>query len=135
MKKYVQLSIFYMVLGLIGGVFYREFTKLNGFEGVTTLKALHPHALVLGFFFFIAVLLVEKSFAVSQIKSFKAWLVTYNISLIYVLITMTIRGIYQVNGADMAGLNHIAGLAHALLGTSMVWFTLLLYKAVGKQEA
>lgn len=31
-----------------GGVFYREFTKLNGFTDFTTLSVVHTHCLILG---------------------------------------------------------------------------------------
>ena len=37
MKKYLNLSLAYAVAAMAGGVFYREFTKLNGFVGVTAL--------------------------------------------------------------------------------------------------
>ena len=33
MKKYFNFATFYLVLGLVMGVFYREFTKFIGFEG------------------------------------------------------------------------------------------------------
>jgi len=42
--------IVYGVLGLIGGVFYCEFTKLNGFTSFTTLSVFHTHYLMLGVF-------------------------------------------------------------------------------------
>lgn len=45
MKRLMNVSIVYGVLGLIGGVFYREFSKLNGF---TTLSVVHTHYLILG---------------------------------------------------------------------------------------
>ena len=49
MKRLMNASIVYGVLGLIvGGVFYREFTKLNGFTGFTTLSVVHTHYLILG---------------------------------------------------------------------------------------
>ena len=35
MKKYFNLATFYLILGLAMGVFYSEFTKINGFEGKT----------------------------------------------------------------------------------------------------
>lgn len=44
----MNVSIVYGVLGLIGGVFYREFSKLNGFTGFTTLSVVHTHYLILG---------------------------------------------------------------------------------------
>ena len=48
MKKYLNLSLGYAVAAMAGGVFYREFTKLNGFTGVTTLGKVHPHLFLLG---------------------------------------------------------------------------------------
>lgn len=135
MKKYLNLATFYLVLGLVGGVFFREFTKINGFEGTTTLRALHPHALMLGFFMFIIIMMLEKSFTLSQSKHFGKWLVLYNISLIYVWVALLIRGVVEVKGLEFVGLNHIAGLGHALLGVSLVWFVVILHKVVGKEAA
>ena len=37
MKKYLNFSLAYAVAAMAGGVFYREFTKFNGFDGVTAL--------------------------------------------------------------------------------------------------
>lgn len=133
MKKYLNLASFYLALGLIGGVFFREFTKLNGFEGETALKALHPHALVLGFLMFLMVLVLEKNFRISKVKHFGKWLIAYNTTFIYVWITLLIRGIAQVKGVQISGLNHISGLAHALFGASIVWLVVILYKAIGKE--
>ncbi|MEG1991497.1 MAG: DUF2871 family protein, partial [Christensenella sp.] len=31
MKKYLNISLIYAIVAMAGGVFYREFTKLNGF--------------------------------------------------------------------------------------------------------
>ena len=134
MKKLFKISTFYLVLGLILGVFYREFSKLNEFTGVTTLSATHTHALVLGFIFFIIVLLLEKNFFISKIKSFKIWLVTYNVGLIYLLSTLVYRGILQVQGVDFSGLSHIAGLGHAVLGISLIWFVVIVNKAIKNYE-
>lgn len=38
MKKYFTLFFIYLILALIGGVFYREFTKAFEFTGKTTLS-------------------------------------------------------------------------------------------------
>lgn len=35
MKKTINLSILYAILAMSGGVFFREFTKFNHFDGVT----------------------------------------------------------------------------------------------------
>ncbi|MGX4599423.1 DUF2871 domain-containing protein [Faecalimicrobium sp. JNUCC 81] len=130
MQKYFKLSTFYLILGLILGVFYREFTKLNNFTDPTTLGLLHAHTLVLGFVFFILVLLLEKNFEISKVKNFKSWIITYNIGLIYLLSTLTFRGILEVNNSDFAGLSHIAGLGHAILGISLIWFIVIVNKSL-----
>lgn len=130
MQKIFKISSFYLFLGLILGVFYREFTKFNNFTGTTTLGLVHSHVLVLGFLFFIIVLLLEKNFTLSQVKNFNKWMITYNIGLIYLVSTLVFRGILQVQGNDFAGLSHIAGLGHAILGVSLIWFTIIVNKAI-----
>lgn len=130
MQKYFKLSTFYLVVGLLLGVFYREFTKLSGFNGVTVLSAAHTHTLVLGFLFFIIVLLLEKNFSISESKNFKAWIVIYNVGVLGLISTLVARGVLQVNGSEFAGLSHIAGLCHAILGVALIWFAVIVNKAV-----
>lgn len=134
MQKYFKISTFYLVLGLLIGVFYREFTKMNNFTGRTTLSLAHTHVFVLGFIFFILVLLLEKNFNISKIKNFKIWIISYNIGLIYLIFTLVFRGILQVNNSDFAGLSHIAGLGHAILGVSLIWFVTIVNKAIKNSE-
>ncbi len=54
----------------------------------------------------------------------------YNISLIYLVVTFTIRGTFQVLGHDFVGLNHISGLSHVLLSIALIWFTIICNKAI-----
>ena len=135
MQKYFKISSFYLALGLILGVFYREFTRFNNFTDATTLGLVHTHTLVLGFIFFILVLLLEKNFNISSIKNFKAWIITYNIGLIYLLSTLVFRGILEVKGSDFAGLSHISGLGHAILGISLAWFCVIVNKSIKNYES
>ena len=128
MQKYFKISSFYLLFGLVMGIFSREFPKLNNFSGYTVLKSVHTHTLVLGFLFFIIVLLLEKNFTISNNKSFNKWIVLYNLGLLYLIITLSIRGILQVIGSDFVGLSHIAGLGHAILGVSLVWFLAIVNK-------
>lgn len=37
MKRYMNASLLYALLAMVGGVFYREFTKFNGFTARTSL--------------------------------------------------------------------------------------------------
>lgn len=42
-EKYLKVSFLYAILAMVGGVFYREFTKFNGFYRKTTLSVVHTH--------------------------------------------------------------------------------------------
>lgn len=46
-------------MALIGGVFYREFTKMNDYTGWTTLSVAHTHYFTLGMMFFLILGLVS----------------------------------------------------------------------------
>ena len=130
MKKYYYISFTYLILGLIAGVFYRELTRASNFTGETVLRGVHTHILVLGFVFFLIVLLLEKNFELSKLKSIKAWLITYQVAFVAVIATMVVRGVAEVKGFEVAGLSHMAGVSHTLLGIALIWFMILLGKAI-----
>lgn len=130
MKKLFNLSFFYLILGLALGIFFREFTKFNAFTGITTLSAAHTHTLVLGFIFFLILIVLEKLFNISNIKYFIGWLITYNIGLLSLISTLVVRGILEVLNKDFIGLPHIAGTAHAIFGISLIWFMIILKKSI-----
>lgn len=129
MKLLYKFAVFYVVLGLALGVFYREYTKHVGFTGDTTLSVLHVHTLVLGALFFIILMLLEHQVTLTAYKRFNLWLILYNIGLLGVLVNLTIRGLLQVQGSDINGLNHIAGTFHALFGIAWIWFLVIMKKA------
>ena len=130
MKRLFNLSFFYLILGLALGIFFREFTKLNDFSGATTLNVAHTHTLVLGFIFFLVIVILEKVFTISNIKYFNIWLITYNIGLLSLISTLVARGILEILNKDFAGLPHIAGTSHAILGLSLIWFMIILKKSI-----
>ena len=134
MKKYFYASFTYLILGLIEGIFYRELTKMSNFTGETVLSGVHTHLLVLGFIFFLVILLLDKSFQLSQLRSVKAWFVTYQVGLVTMTATMVARGVAQVKGFDIAGLNHMAGLSHTLLAIALIWLMVLLGKAIKTEK-
>lgn len=41
MKKLLNTAFIYALAAMAGGVFYREFTKFNGFSGRTALGLVH----------------------------------------------------------------------------------------------
>ena len=49
MKRYMNMALLYAVLAMVGGVFYREFTKINGFTAKTTLAVVPSRCGILPF--------------------------------------------------------------------------------------
>lgn len=134
MRKFWIMSLIYLILGLTFGVFYREFTVYHDFTGTTQLSVLHGHALALGFALMLFGLLCERVFEITRNKRFDTWFILYQVSLLGVLVSMLTRGIAQVLAVELAGFNHVAGLFHTLLGISLVWFVLLIGRAVREGE-
>ncbi|MGY0372316.1 DUF2871 domain-containing protein [Clostridium sp. JNZ J1-5] len=134
-KKLYYTAFTYLVLGLAVGVFYREFTKMNGFNGYTTLRFTHSHILVLGFLFFMILSILASISKFEYLKGFNAWYWTYNIGLIFVIVTFIWRGILQVKGLNFNGLNHIAGLGHTIVGISLIWFMIIFKRILQEKVA
>lgn len=129
MKKLVNTSFYYGIIAAAGGVFYREFTKLSGFEGDTVLSLFHTHIFTLGMLFFIIVALSDKQFELSASKKFKKFFGIYNLGLIITGATFLWRGILQVLGTEFtkaldSSISGIAGIGHILLGIGIVLFFL-----------
>lgn len=75
MKKIMNTSIIYFILAMAGGVFYREFTKWNGYTKPTTLGVLHVHLLVLGTFVFLLAAVFAKITELEQNSLFKKFFI------------------------------------------------------------
>lgn len=131
MKRLMNASIVYGVLGLVGGVFYREFTKLNGFNGFTTLSVVHTHYLMLGMVFFLLLVDVEKNFHFVDNKVLK-YLLFYHIGLNLTVIMLVVRGMVQVLSLNVssAAISGIAGIGHLILGISMVLILISIRKCI-----
>ncbi len=124
MKRYMNVALLYAVLAMIGGVFYREFTKFNGFTGKTTLAVVHTHYFLLGMVFFLLLLLLEKNFSFTGAKTGRI-LVVYHIGLNLTAVMFVVRGVMQVmvpalSSGMSAAISGMAGIGHILLGVSMV---------------
>ena len=109
MKRLMNASIVYGVLGLIGGVFYREFT---------TLSVVHTHYLMLEMVLFLLLVVVEKNFHFVDNKVLK-YLIFYHIVLILTVVMLVVRGVVQVLSLDVSSVV-LFGIAHLILGISMV---------------
>lgn len=135
MKKYLNIALVYAILAMVGGVFYREFTKIMGFTGITTLSKVHGHLFALGMLMFMLVGLFAKEGNLEDIKSFKLFMLSYNIGLIVTSIMLVGRGVSQVLGLSLSrsldlSISGIAGLGHILLGIGII----CLITALKKQD-
>lgn len=134
MKRYMNASLVYAILAMIGGVFYREFTKITGFTGRTPLGFVHTHYFLLGMVFFLLLVLLEKNFSFTSPKTSRV-LAVYHMGLNLTVVMLIIRGVIQVLEISLsAGMNAaisgIAGIGHILLGVSMVLVLLQVKRSI-----
>lgn len=140
MKKLLNTSVIYLAFALVSGVFYREFTKWNGFTGYTSLSVLHTHLFVLGvFLFLILILFVRNHQDVLKGKKFKRFFILHNIALPFFWIMLLVRGIVQVlnielNSSMNTMIAGIAGVSHILLTISLIFFVVIFYEVIKKEE-
>ncbi len=134
MKRYMNTALLYAVLAMVGGVFYREFTKFNGFTAKTTLGLVHTHYFLLGMVFFLLLLLLEKSFSFTGARTGRI-LAAYHIGLNLTSMMLVVRGVTQVLGTTLstsvsAAISGIAGIGHILLGVSLVLLLMQVRRSV-----
>lgn len=134
MKKMIKIAFAYAIAAMVGGVFYREFTKFNGFSGRTTLGFVHTHLFLLGMFMFLIVALFVSKHKVNENKKFKVFMITYNIGVPLTGIMLFVRGIVQVLGITMskganAAISGMSGIAHIFTGGGIVFLFLCLLKS------
>lgn len=135
MKKLARVSMFYMIFGLLAGIYYREFSKLFDFMGQSQLGILHTHILVLGMIFFLIVLLLEKSFNLSTHKNYKKFYVIYNSGLGLTLLMMLVNGSMITMGLSVSpALSGIAGLGHIILTIGLIYFFNVLLQSVSSDK-
>lgn len=139
MKRYINLAMLYAILAMVGGVFYREFTKFNGFTAKTTLGVVHAHYFLLGMVFFLLLLLLEKNFSFTEVKTGRI-LVAYQIGLNLTAVMFVVRGVFQVLGTTLssamsASISGIAGIGHILLGISLVLLLVQIKRSVIGEKA
>ena len=126
MKKCLNISLVYAIAALAGGVFYREFTKLNGFDGVTMLGKVHTHLFLLGMMIFlIAALFCAQFDSLPEKKLFKAFLCVYNIGVPVTAVMMAVRGVTEVLATELSkgangAISGIAGLGHIIAGAGII---------------
>lgn len=132
-KKYANLGFIYAVVALVCGVFYREFTKGMGFTGDTNLSVMHTHYFILGMFFFLILMLIEKNFGFTDKKA-KIFVLLYQVGLNISGVGFLARGLTQVlvmnlsRGADK-GISGVCGIGHIIMGVSLVMLLIKIKKS------
>lgn len=139
MKKILNISFIYFLLAMIGGVFYREFTKIIGFTGQTTLGYIHVHLIVLGSILFLIIALFCRDTELLYNKTFKKFMVIYNIGLPLMVCMMLIRGIIQALELQLTSsingmISGIAGVSHILLMIALWMLFTSLKKVLVNEE-
>lgn len=136
-KNILSLAFAFLIMGLAGGVFYREFTKFNNFTGRTHLLKVHPHALVLGFIFLLVLYLLTKDWANMKVKTLQKPMKLYIAGLSFTIINMLALGIFEVvdpslRAVSLPALNGLSGLDHIALGVGLVQVFLKFYKSTDR---
>lgn len=134
MKKCINISLIYAVAAMVGGVFYREFTKFNDFTGATALGKVHVHLFVLGMAVFLITALFADRRDLTRLRTYRAFLVIYNIGVPLTAVMLLVRGVTQVLGLSLstgasAAISGIAGIGHILTGAGIILLLITLKKA------
>ena len=128
MRRLLYSFLFYMIIGLLSGFYYRELTKAYHFTGDTQLALVHTHTLILGMFMFLLLLPLEKVFKLSSYYLFNWFFVVYHLGVIVTIGMMTVKGTLQVVGAKYSpeALAGFAGIGHTgmLAGLLLLFFLL-----------
>lgn len=118
------LSFANLIMGFIGGVFYREFTKFYGFTAPNHLGKIHVHVLVLGFITMLLLYIVTNKINDEQMNILKKSIHIFEAGLVFTVVNMFIIGIYEVvgmNNIKIVALNGLSGLGHIILAVGLVW--------------
>lgn len=99
MKLYMNSAIIYVLIAMLGGVFYREFTKYHDFTG-KTISQCSAYTLFLashGLPYLTAI--TRKELCIYTAKTKKA-LISFHIGLNLTAVMLVVRGITQVLGSN-----------------------------------
>lgn len=138
MKKLVKTAFIYAIIAMLCGVIYREGSRFLELTEPNTWSFTHTHFFVLGMFFFLIVLILEKEFSLTKDKKFKAFYIIYNIGLIITGMMLWMRGIADItesfyNSYDKM-ISGISGIGHILLGIGIILFFIILNNKIKEKN-
>lgn len=134
MKKYLNFALAFALYGLCSGVFFREFTKFNGFTDRTMLGMAHPHILMLGMGGCLLAAIFVKLLGIEENKKLKIANIIYFSGLLLTSATMICRGTMEVVGLDItktvsAIISGVAGIGHIAVAAGIIRFINVFRKA------
>ena len=126
------LSFVNMIMGFVGGVFYREFTKYYAFIDVNHLGKLHVHMLVLGFITMLILYVIVKKYEDADVRKLERPIHIFEGGLILTVVSMMVIGIYEVVGEgvptiSIPAISGISGIGHILLAVGLGWTLVKVY--------
>lgn len=136
MLRYLfRSAVTWTILGLLGGLAYREVTKAFDFTGRTQLAVVHTHALTLGTLLMLLVLALAAALPGLRADKRLRWGThLLNTGLILTVGMLSYKGTLQVMGAtyaDHPALAGTSGLGHMLLTGALALVLLATGRAVG----
>ena len=139
MKRLLNTSFMYAILAMIGGVFYREFTKYNGFTGVTMLSKVHAHLFMLGMIVFLVILLLNDKFDLISLGKFNIFYIIYNLGVLITSVMLAVHGVIQVlnvniSKALVSAISGIAGIGHIFVGVGILLLFFMLKERISEKE-
>ena len=138
MKKLVNTAFIYAIVAMLCGIIYREGSRFLELTEPNTWSFTHTHFFVLGMFFFLIVLILEKEFHITKDKKFNAFYIIYNIGLILTGIMLWIRGIADIVDEFYVSydkmISGISGIGHILLGIGIILLFTILTKIVKEEK-
>lgn len=126
-------SLVFLIMGIMGGVFSREFNKLYNFTEFNYIRIVHTHSLTLGFFLGLIFYLLVKNYDKEKIVSLKKSYHIYMTGLVITIISMMLGGIYTVvsqgeNIINPMAVSLISGIGHSILTVALISNVYKIYK-------
>lgn len=131
-----RLAGVWTLVGLVGGLGYRELTRSHDFDGRTQLAVVHTHALVLGTVMMLLLLVIERVFRLSEQRGFRASVWIYTAGVAITVAMLSVNGTRTVMGHESnPALAGISGTGHIAIAVGLAMFFLSLGRAVQTRAA
>lgn len=132
MKTILKTALSYAVFGFAAGVYFREMTRFNDFDGMTALSVAHTHILLWGVAFLLLFGAIAHHLGHTLKEARVAW-VLYHCGIGITVTGMLVKGTLQVVGTyaslssgGVAAVAGISGIGHVLLAAGVIMMLLKL---------